>query len=186
MIIILNGPAGCGKDTIGRLLVDHVEGRLGSFKEPMFNIALAASGIDESEWFNRYDDRELKELPWDKIGGLTQREFMIKISEEWIKPLFGKDHFGKVFSDSISKFGMHVVTDGGFYEEVNKLADEGHQVLIVRLHRDNLNFEGDSRSHLNPESGKLDKRIQSFDYQLKTGDAREDAKNIYSMIGDYA
>lgn len=146
-VIVLNGPPGSGKDTIASMLpLKHLE-----VKEPLFRQALALSCIDPDEWWNRYNDRELKELPWDKLGGLSIREFMIKISEEYVKPIFGEDFYGIEAGRSATKSEIGAVfSDGGFQEEFDTICDYigPENVLLVRLHRDGCTFEGDSRSYL--------------------------------------
>lgn len=156
MIIILNGPPNCGKDTIANILKGRNYFAKTEFKKTMFNAALGLSGLSESEFLLRYNNRDLKEVAWNKLGGLSCREFMIHISEDVMKPLFGKDVFGKRASSICKEFeksGFNniVFSDGGFIDEVKALHDSGLHVLVVRLHRDNCDFNGDSRSYLYPD-----------------------------------
>ena len=92
-VIILNGPAGCGKDTLARALVEMGFAKgVASFKNPMFNIAMAALGQDAyREFLDGYDDRARKEKPEGFLNGLSRRQFMIAISEQFIKQVFGDD-----------------------------------------------------------------------------------------------
>lgn len=160
MIILLNGPAGSGKDTIANLMMGqrHVDSTM-AFKAPMFTVALAASGISATDWFARYDDRKLKELPWDRLNGMSCREFMIHISESFIKPVFGDGYFGNHLGHRYNTRARDVrdiaVSDSGFQGELTALnATVGAgEVLIVRLRREGYTFEGDSRSYINAESG---------------------------------
>lgn len=147
MIIILNGAPGCGKDTTGHFL-QEAGMLIYSFKKPMFDIARAVLPEDSFGFFMRdYNDREQKERPQDYLGGLSIRQFMIHISEQWVKPTFGGSHFGKLAADNISTLDT-VVTDGGFPAEVVPLLQKGHKIVIVRLHRKNCTFAGDSRAML--------------------------------------
>jgi hypothetical protein len=156
-VVILNGPPNSGKDAIAKALANwcnvvHLE-----MKECMFSIALATSGVTEKDWYQRYNNRELKEEPWSILGGLSQRQFMIKISEEWMKPLFGKDVFGVRAAESArqkiwttqGKYAV-VFTDGGFKEELDAMVRTlgEDNVLLVRVHRDGTNFDNDSRNYL--------------------------------------
>lgn len=147
MIIILNAPPSSGKDTIGNLL--ELTGFTGySFKQPMFDLAQAVLPEDSFEFFMRdYNDREQKEKPQDYLCGFTIREFMINISESWVKPLFGKSHFGKLAADNIGDDDTFI-TDGGFAEEVIPLLNKGKPVVICRLHRKGCSYKGDSRRFL--------------------------------------
>lgn len=154
IVVLLNGPPGVGKDT---LMEEYKNTHTGvthcSFKKPMFDIALAASGVSEEEWFKRYDDRDLKEEPWDKLGGLSCRDFMIRISEDWVKPTFGKDHFAKAALAQVKGSGVFLFTDSGFQEEFRTVLEEfgKRHVKLARLYREGLTFEGDSRKYLDPE-----------------------------------
>ena len=89
-VIILNGPPSSGKDAgCMELKKFFPHSRHSEMKEHLFEMALLISGVSKEHWFQRYNNRDLKELPWDKLGGLTQREFLIRISEDWCKPVFG-------------------------------------------------------------------------------------------------
>lgn len=151
-IIILNAPPGAGKDTIGNMVErwsrEHVVKM--SFKAPMFEIALAILGShDYGKFLDAYNDRERKEKPLDILSGKTPREFMIWISEDVIKPQFGKQYFGKRFNQEARKSVYPIIcTDGGFQDEVIALIEAGHNVQVCRLHRENFTFEGDSRNYI--------------------------------------
>lgn len=162
-VIILNGPPGSGKDTIAEAMSDpyarthpitiHLE-----VKAKLFEQAMEISGIGSSDWHLRYNDRKLKETPWSRLGGLSQREFLIKISEEWVKPIFGKDYYGKAAVEAAADelLGGHnvVFSDGGFQEEfdtIKSIVGKG-SILLVRLYREGTNWDGDSRGYLkNPD-----------------------------------
>lgn len=148
-IIILNGPPGCGKDTLGA----EIEGVKGwekvSFKEPMFRIAREMLGEAGFRSFMlSYGNREQKERPQSFLGGKSPREFMIWISEDVIKPVFGNQHFGKLFNERLKRGCDYICTDGGFPDEVETLLLAGHEIELVRLHRSGFTFEGDSRNYI--------------------------------------
>lgn len=159
-VVILNGAPGSGKDTIANALVpngfSHRE-----VKRALFDQALALSQINELEWFGRYNNRELKEAPWDRLGGLSQREFMIKISEEYVKPILGNNFYGVQAANEakrcLEKRNV-VFSDGGFQEEFNTIRDEvgKENILLVRLHRDGCSFKGDSRGFLSHPEFEMD------------------------------
>lgn len=159
-VIILNGAPGAGKDTIAAMLQDYRNDVLvHSFKTPMFDIAKAMLGASLYEQFiGLYDVRSTKETKVGFLCDRSPREFMIWISEEVIKPCFGKMHFGYLASETMSAIDeqipkyKYIFSDGGFADEVISLIDNGHEVKLIRLHRDGFTFEGDSRSniHLNP------------------------------------
>jgi len=152
-IIILNGPPSSGKDTISALL----SGKgfiIQNFKYRMHQIACTMLGWTMSDWLRFYNDRSMKEVKHDFLGDKSTREFMIYISENIMKPLFGKDYFGKAAASEVKEsFSCHgyklgaVFADGGFPEEIPPLGVVG-KILIVRLFRDGCTFQGDSRNYL--------------------------------------
>lgn len=184
MIIILNGPAGSGKDTLAALLLEqgHVQAKA-QFKEPMFGIALAASGITPEAWWGRYNDRESKEKPWGLLGGMSCREFMIHISEKFIKPVFGDDYFGNQLAIKYINRDPHVtdmvVSDSGFQSELDALGCTlgESEVLIVRLHREGYTFNGDSRSYISARPGN-----HIIDIQLVDGYPSQAVGTIVSVV----
>lgn len=175
-IIILNGPAGVGKDTIGNALAADYNCIPTSFKRPMFEIAASILGARAfSKFITAYDDRDQKEMPHDFLGGKTCREFMIWISETVVKPLFGNQQFGKLMSEHIQlrdEGFCFVCTDGGFPDEVIRLVEDGHDVTLVRLFMDGKTFAGDSRDYISI-MGLLSpryKRYREHDVHLVNGD----------------
>lgn len=152
-IIVLNGPAAIGKDTIAnealaRNLVDSTH----SFKAPMFEIAKVALGAKWDLFMDCYADRTLKEAPAMWLCGMSPRQFMIHLSENFIKPALGNQHFGTLAAEAIGSSGDTIVmSDGGFPDELRALAEYGwgeHEIHIVRLHREGFTFEGDSRNYI--------------------------------------
>lgn len=151
-VVILNGPPSSGKDVGVQELKKHFEwARHSEMKEHLFDMALLVSGISRELWFERYNNRKLKELPWDKLGGLTQREFLIRISEEWCKPVFGKTYFGQRAAANIAKRDskFFFFSDGGFVDELVPINELDNVIVkIIQIHRKGCTYEGDSRSYV--------------------------------------
>lgn len=180
-VIILNGPAGCGKDTLAMALVEMGFAKgTASFKNPMFNIALAALGPDAyREFLDGYDDRARKEKPEGFLNGLSRRQFMIAISEQFIKPVLGDDYFGRYLAENLPDGDeVFVVSDGGFASEVAPIVAAGHDVRIVRLHRDGYTFEGDSRGYLYGVDG-----VKDYDTYIIPGDVKSNVIDIALKLG---
>lgn len=171
-IIILNGPPGCGKDTIAAYLTGHRYPAVkASFKQPMFDIAFSMLGVYRyDEFMDLYNDREQKEKPQVILGGKSPRQFMIWISEEVMKPAFGEQYFGRRMVEEIHEMYRDlavVISDGGFHEEIKPLVKEGHEVHICRLHREGFTFAGDSRDYIDLSGYHY--RIHHYDFHLQDG-----------------
>ncbi|QYW05835.1 putative ATP-binding protein [Vibrio phage vB_VpaP_G1] len=175
-ILILNGPAGSGKDTLGKLLVQSLNKWYGDnvsvnaeFKGALIDIAIKVAGLKQWEWDRMYTRAE-KERSQPRLGGLSPREFLIKISEEWVKPVFGDSHFGELALAGVNEARQSYVvfTDGGFIKEAIPLT-ENHDVTVARLHRDGFDFRGDSRDYINHHEA-TENGIQVRDYILVDGD----------------
>lgn len=163
-VIILNGPPGSGKDTIAdylekeRYVDKHIR-----FKDALFDItgAIYRTGAEFVKSFS-YDQVE-KMKPREEFNGLSQREALIFVSENVIKPSYGKDYFGKAVAKTIQLHAAfariedpnnlngtlrYVTSDGGFKEEIEPLVGAGFKVILIRLHRDGCDFSKDSRKYL--------------------------------------
>ena len=184
VVLIMNAPPGSGKDTLAgdddwcqrvgdMLLVDYQFDKGGpfscdvehvSFKSAMFDIlpSILRVGLDPesvNEFYDRYYDRALKEQPWDKLGGLSPRQFLILLSEDFMKQVFGKDVFGK-FSARLASYPVYgvggevcVFSDGGFVEEVNEVvkAVGAENVYVLQWEAEGCSFDNDSRRYLSSD-----------------------------------
>jgi hypothetical protein len=167
-IIIFNGPPGTGKDELAK----HFTSKFGALyrngtkhmehKHHLKAIALVITGVTEEEWDERYDNRELKEKPWDKCGNISQRQLYIKISEEWCKPLFNRSYFGDRSTQRIkeSDAKYFFFSDGGFKNETIPMLAACDRMVIIRIHREGHTYEGDSRKYLYME---MPEQIEEYD-----------------------
>lgn len=189
-IIILNSPPAVGKDTLAsELLERNLVDSTHSFKAPIFEIVKAALGQKWVVFMERYNNRDLKEMPTDFLNYMSPRKFMIHISESFIKPAFGDRHFGTLSAEAIGSSGDTVVmSDGGFPDEVRALAEwrgdngEEHEIHIVRLHRDGFTFEGDSRNYIHGLDDDYD-NVQEHDAYIFDGEIDE-AIDTLSLLCD--
>ena len=148
-LIILNAPKGCGKDVAAEHLVEmiynlhHVE-----FKVPVKKLVKSFYSLTEKEHELLYR-RENKEVPQGRLMNKSIRDCYIHVSENVIKPMFGKNVFGTILANSLED-GVSVASDGGFVEEVEAVAKEigKDNILVVQIHSEGKCFEGDSRSYL--------------------------------------
>lgn len=167
-IIILNAPLGAGKDTIADILVRRRGFKKLEFKQRLYDIAKVVLGdVAYLEFRADLANRATKETPKDYLGGLSPRGFLIKISEDWVKPTLGDDYFGIAAGQAVNSAGgsLFVFSDGGFDEELVALRETTNiPIVLVRLHREGHSFEGDSRKYIDNYIAHA-----TFDLDLKEG-----------------
>lgn len=179
MIIILNGPAGSGKDTIADVFVNHhPEFITDSFKSALFIQAAKEYEVNVDWLIDRHNRRDLKEIPVSETIPST-RDMLIYTSEKVIKPKYGKDHFG-VVKGLHWKNKMVIVSDGGFHEETNAVGylNGTNNTIVIRLRREGFDFKGDSRNYIK----KVDSLCPVFDVELQTGNVVKAINDINQII----
>lgn len=153
-IFILNAPPRTGKDTIANRVIEECGIRTASFKYPMYDIFIRTTGMPAEEFFTLYETSGWKDTPAAFLNGKTPRELMIHISENYIKPFFGKDYYGKWVADYIKHFEQDassemvwIIPDGGFQSEFDAMKEVfGDRLVIISLEREgHTDFSGDSR-----------------------------------------
>lgn len=169
-VVLLNGPPRSGKDTAGAALGALLEGGYtpnrmskAKFSDPLKIGVHATFGLlDEqghplpADWFESRKDQ-----PCDEFFGETPRNAYIYHSENYLKPKYGRNVFGRILARRIKQLedssdrifvGRTVVyiPDSGFYEEAEPVVNlVGPQnVMLVRIHRTGCDFSNDSRNYL--------------------------------------
>lgn len=185
-VLILNGPPGCGKDTLQAAMSQRYGIERQSMKAPMFDIAKAILGpVDFKRFMADYDNRSEKENPQDYLQGESPRTFMIWISEHVIKPKFGNQHFGKLASDALkTERNTAIFSDGGFPDEVRRLVDDGYKVKLVRLHREGFDFGGDSRDYIHIPELLGGWQYREYDVDVIPGDVYAGANELFRIWKD--
>lgn len=159
-VIILNAPAGAGKDTIADEFVKLFEFRKAAFKDKLYEIAYDLlyhynDSITYEHFLQRCTDRYTKDSVWGLLPyrsgtnvSYTPREWLIHVSEKIVKPLYGQHYFGQYLAKNIRPREDVIVSDGGFNGEVLPVAElHGGNVVVVQFKGMGCDtFEGDSRS----------------------------------------
>lgn len=158
-VVIFNGPPGSGKDeAVLHLKMNHVGIYHFEFKRKLIALLKLIFDVTDEQWEYLYT-RERKELASPMLGGLSPRQALIHVSENIIKPAFGKSYFGEraLFyiqnlefeSEEEKELTIFVASDGGFIEELSPFIDKfEQQLIVVRIHRDGCDFRNDSRSYI--------------------------------------
>ena len=150
MHVIFNGPPGSGKDEACAFLKSNYGYKHLQMKDELFIDTAEYYGVS-LEWFmNGYDDRTLKEYPRDELGGVSKRQALIHVSENIMKPKYGKDYYGRKTAEKMDSVSSYCFSDGGFIEEIlpviNTIGQEN--ICIVQLHRTGCSFSSDSRNYI--------------------------------------
>jgi len=114
-------------------------------------------GMDVDRYHEIIEDGRLKERSNPQLMGMSAREAQIWLSEDVMKPKFGKDVFGQIAANKIESIRPErcrrfVVTDCGFTEEAEVLVKRfPGQVRVVQIQREGCSFDGDSRDWLDTD-----------------------------------
>jgi hypothetical protein len=182
-VIILNAPPSSGKDIAADWIVAKYGAQHLRFKDQLYRVAAQVAGIPLTRMVTLASDRDYKDNParFFQVCGkfVTPRQWLIHCSENIVKPLLGKDFFGKSLANSIES-DLVVASDGGFYEELVPVLAAGHDVYVLRIVRDGYTFEGDSRNYF--DASPLYKTIL-----IENNGTLEQYQNkIYNTVDDIA
>lgn len=150
MHVIFNGPPGSGKDEACAFLKSNYGYKHLQMKDELFVDTAEYYGVS-LEWFmNGYDDRTLKEYPRDELGGVSKRQALIHVSENIMKPKYGKDYYGRKTAEKMDSVSSYCFSDGGFIEEILPVINTIGQdnICIVQLYRTGCSFSSDSRNYI--------------------------------------
>ena len=146
-IILFNGPPYSGKDTIVDYFVNLYNP---TFKHYKLSTPLK-EGIASIFQLNKAQIKLLedtKDIPNDLLMGLSYRQAQIWLSEEVMKPKFGKTIFGKIALNNMSMPRVYLVSDSGFMEEAKTIVESlDREVILIRIKRPGYDFTNDSRSY---------------------------------------
>lgn len=149
-IIFFNGPPRVGKDTIVTGLLSRFPTAQNiKFSTPLKSALPVFFGLTQSQIDNLEQNKDTSK---DYFLGKSWREVQIYLSENWAKPIFGNKVFGNITKNIINNdhdANIFLISDSGFQEEAEALIDHfgKENCLLIRLKRENTNFDNDSRSY---------------------------------------
>jgi len=150
-VMILNAPPNTGKDYIAELMCKlHADIIQQMFKDSLYAETAKFFDVPEDTLREWCADRFTKEQSSPHLGHRSPREALIYASEDLLKPVYGRTYFGDKLAERVhqSPFNVHVVSDGGFEDELTPLYDAGYKVILVRMERKGCDFGRDSRRYL--------------------------------------
>lgn len=165
--LLLNGAPYSGKSTIApmfsmrfrqHLLTSHRD----AFAGPLKHFVATALGI-------KYKEAK-KDVELAVLQGYSIRRFLIELSEDYIKPNFGEDIYGRWLEhrtlrlDPIPDF--IIIDDLGFPDEMAVL----HPRIIVRVTRPNCTFANDSRDYIVSPDYEIDNNSTIAELSTKVYD----------------
>ena len=161
-VVFLNGPSKVGKTTIGLKLVQLYPETyiLKNMATPLKAGLHALLQFSDAEIKNV---ERIKDMEYE-IGNYEYklRDLYISLSEAYLKRHFGPQVFGHLMVKSLGRDinnGMYnfddadkviLITDCGFADETFPLIRlvTNDKCLLIRLHGQDLNFDGDSRDYI--------------------------------------
>lgn len=188
--LILNGPPRSGKDTFAKLLQIKYPNRFShlKFSYPLKKAVHSGLGIGLFQFADteRYDAEKDESIP--DFFGKKPRDVYIAFSEDYLKPIFGKDIFGKVW---LRMYQQHhngfrdtvvVISDCGFREELDPLL--GHfavgELMLINLYRENCDFKNDSRGYID-----ITQDTPHFRYQISIENEEDNPASMIEQLEEY-
>ena len=188
-IIILNAAPSAGKDTIAEAAVQKQPNSVKEqFKEPLYGICAAIYGMDEKTFREIATSTSLKETPFTELYGKSPRQVMIEVSEDVLKPFYGKSYFGDLLRDRLLAYKMDkynveyiFISDGGFVEEVEPLIETfgKENVMIAKMLKAGCDFKNDSRRYLSD----LDESLKEIEFELdNNGTVHQTVETLFKKV----
>lgn len=152
-IVGFNGPPRSGKDTMARMLAEHMDSqgvtlpiKEVSLSMPLRRIAYAMVGCEGRPLDGKFYE-DFKTTHFSAFGR-TGRELMIDISEKFLKPSYGQAIMANLLIQELGSFpGVVLVRDTGFQVEVDELVRfvGPDNFCVAAVGRAGCDFRGDSR-----------------------------------------
>jgi len=186
-VVGFNGPPECGKDTLAKLLADHMDKQGVSLpvKHESLSFPLREIAYKIVGWAGELDGpnyAEFKRTIFPIGGGITGRQLMIDASEEFLKRCYSERVMADMMlSRNIGFHGVLLVRDCGFQCEVSPIIDDigPHNFYLVNIMREDKDFVNDSREWVNHPDSKCQMQVNN-NYSLD--DLATEAGRIYGRL----
>ncbi len=138
--VLFNGPPRSGKDTAAEWLTECLSHRISTRYYMPYNckmaesLKLAAHALFGEETLHANAFEDCKDEPHPIFLDRTPRQVYIALSEQFAKPHYGNDFFGRIFANRV-------------------IGPEN--ILIVHLHRRGCDFTNDSRSYIKIDGAEI-------------------------------
>lgn len=185
-IVGFNGPPRSGKDTLARMLAEHMDFRVTlpvrevSLSMPLRRIAYAMVGFTGA--LDGPDYEAFKVLKYPQFGYATGRQLMIDVSESFLKQKYGKEIMAEMLlvDNADMENGILLIRDSGFQCEVDPLirAVGADNLTIVRVFRSGTSFADDSREWVEQPLGRTWEIHNSYSLD----DLRIEAGRLYGRL----
>lgn len=183
-IVGFNGPPQVGKDTMARMLAEHMDSqgvtlpvKEVSLSMPLRRIAYAMVG-----WEGRpLDGEPYEDFKTTHFSAFwrTGRELMIDVSEKFLKPCYGQTIMAKLLIQDLGSFpGVVLVRDMGFQVEAETLRGfvGKHNFCGARVVRSGCDFSNDSREWVTHS------QLNVFNNDGTLDDLRTEAGRLYGRL----
>ncbi len=149
-VICLNGPRGCGKDTVAAILSRlHPEGVANVKASAEVKKATHREFALPEEPFNRYE--AVKDLPHRDFGGRSPRDAYILVGTAR-RDREGPSCWGDAWGRTVQRVGTAIVaqSDTRFQDELDAAVRlvGADNVLLLQIHRPGCTWAGDIGSYL--------------------------------------
>ena len=173
LTIALTGYAGAGKDTVADYLYNTANFRVMAFAEPLKQAICAAFQLPHNMFSEPY-----KNLPNERLFGLTPRETAQLLGTEGFRNAFGPDIFANLLLARIERnlSDLVVVTDVRFQSEVDAL--NKLNAHFIRVYRPGYKTDGGVAGHASGQHHKLKFPTSHF-YTLNNGGSLTD---LYDQV----
>jgi hypothetical protein len=186
-IILFNGAPQSGKDTAANIAAEYIKNTHGYRYWPLpekfsyphkraFDATFrgALGGLS-------YEHNKEETIP---AIGVSYRQWQIDFSEAFMRRLYGKDIFVRLFLARCGGYNptmfIPIVSDCGFQTEADELRE--HNCLLFRMLREGCTFENDSREYVEPAPGW---KFQTVDNNKTINDLRRTiTRTVEEWIGE--